>query len=96
MFSNQTKIFSLVSILKSFYKVLHGGKSPDMQILKVFTALGSPVALLAKHQQSFKEDTDSEVISVDEIDIHKRKTQIFFVQGIISSCFLPSCVKQFY
>ena len=82
MFSNKTKIFSLVQTLKSFYKVLHGGKnSSDLQTLEVFTALDSPVALLAKHQQNFKKGTDSEIISMDEIDILKRDTQIFFVQG---------------
>ena len=82
MFSKKKKILSLVHILKSFYKVLQGGKnSDDLPTLEVLTSLNSPVALLAKHRQSFKKDTDSELIPIDEASILKRTTQIFFVQG---------------
>ena len=82
MFSKKKKIVSLFPILKSFYKILQGGEnSVDLPILKVLTSMNCPLALFAKHQQSFKEDADSELIPIDEVSILKRTTHIFFVQG---------------
>ena len=86
MFSKKKKIVSLFPILKSFYKVLQGGENSfDLPTLEVLTSLNCPVALLAKHQQSFKKDSDSELIPI--ASILKNTTNIFFVQGNFFFCF---------
>ena len=82
MFSKKKKILSLVHILKSSFKVLQGGEnSLDVPALKVLSSLNCPVSLLAKHQQIFKKDENSELTPIDEDFILKRTTRIYFVQG---------------
>ena len=64
------------------YKVLHGGESiADLQTLEILTALNCPVALLAKHQKSFKKETDSELSPLRKVFIQNWETPVFFVQG---------------
>ena len=80
MFPNKTKILSLVQILRSSYKVLQGGPhSPDLKILEALIALDCPVAPLAKHQKDFKQEPNSELISI--ANITNKSAQIYFVQG---------------
>ena len=88
MFTNKTKILSLVQKLKSFYRVLKGVKnSSDLLILEVLAGVDCPIALLDKHQQDSHAGPISELISLDNIPIQSNETAIVFVQGNFTSFF---------